>query len=203
MIDQIVRRIERKLAGIRLAFRGVITLVNAASSVQLVQLNGLSDEQLQDAELFQQYGCTTNPPNGTMAIVLPIGGKTSHGVIIATEHGSYRLKNLKPGEVALYSDEGDSVILKRGRVIDVTTETFRVTASTAIELISPTITGNASSKVVLNTPLVSASQDIVAAGEVSDHSNKTMSGMRQVFNSHDHDENNVSGGSTDEPNEAM
>lgn len=131
MIKIIDARISRKLAGIRQAFRGMVTLVKAAGAVQLVQLDGLSGEQLQDAELFQHYGYTSNPPAGSMAIVLPIGGKTAHGIIIATEHGTYRLKNLQPGETALYTDEGDSVILKRGRIMEVTTQTLTVNAVTA------------------------------------------------------------------------
>lgn len=124
-------RIRRHLAGIRTAFRGVVTLVKAAGAVQLVQMEGLSGERLQAAEMFQQYGCTSNPPIGSMAIVLPLGGKTAHGIVIATEHGTYRLKSLKPGEVALYSDEGDSVILKRGRIMEVTTQTLNVNCATA------------------------------------------------------------------------
>ena len=131
MIKIIDARIKRYLSGIRLTFRGVITLVKAAGAVQLVQLDGLSGERLQDTELFQQYGYTSNPPVGTMCVVLPVGGKTAHGIIIATEHGTYRLKNLKSGESALYSDEGDSVILKRGRIMEVTTQTLTVNCVTA------------------------------------------------------------------------
>lgn len=170
-IEQIDRRIRAFLGGIRLAFRGITTLVKAAGAVQLVQLDALAGEQLQDAELFQQYGFTSNPLPGTMAIVLPIGGRTAHGVIVATEHGSYRLKNLAPGEVALYTDEGDCIVFKRGRVVEVTTATFRVNASTAVEF---------------NTPMVSASQDIQAAGDVFDHTDKSMLGMRNTYNAHHH-----------------
>lgn len=130
-VKVIDERIRRHLAGLRLAFRGVVTLVKAAGKVQLVQLDGLSGERLQDTELFQQYGYTSNPPAGTMCVVLPLGGKTGHGIVIATEHGTYRLKNLQSGEVALYSDEGDSVILKRGRVMKVTTQTLTVDCATA------------------------------------------------------------------------
>jgi phage baseplate assembly protein V len=118
-IKVIDERISRKLAGIRQAFRGVITLVKAAGEIQLVQLDGLSGEKLQDAEQFQQYGCTSNPPKGSMAIVLPIGGKTAHGIIIATEHGTYRLKDLAEGEVALYDDQGQKIhITRNGIVVD-------------------------------------------------------------------------------------
>lgn len=119
MIATIDARIRRALGQIRLTFRGVITLVKAAGAVQLVQVDGLAGEQLQDNELFQHYGYTSNPPAGTMAIVLPIGGKTAHGIIIATEHGAYRLKGLAQGETAIYDDQGQKVhITRNGIVID-------------------------------------------------------------------------------------
>lgn len=201
MIKQIDARIRRHLSVIRQAFRGVLTLVKAAGAVQLVQLDGLAGEQLQDAELFQDYGYTSNPPAGTMAIVLPIGGKTAHGIVIATEHGSYRLKNLESGEVAIYTDEGDSIVLKRGRLVEVTTHTFTLNAATAINLNAPTITATASIRVAMNTPLVAASVDVKAQGEVIDHGNKSMSAMRTVYNSHTHTD--PQGGSVSAPSAGM
>lgn len=140
MIDQVDRRIARALGGLRHAFRAVITLVRTGAGVQLAQADGVAGEQLQDAEVFQHYGITSNPPAGSMAVVLPLGGKTSHGIVIATEHAQYRLVGLESGEVALYSDEGDSVWLKRGRVIEVTTQTLRINAETAVEITTPTLT---------------------------------------------------------------
>lgn len=204
MIRQLDERIRRHLSGIRLAFRGVITLVKSAGSVQLVQLDGVSGEQLQDAELMQQYGCTSNPPAGSMAIVLPIGGRTAHSIVIATEHGTFRLKNLKPGESALYTDEGDSIILKRGRITEVTTNTFRINAAVAIELNAPAITGTASTSVSFNTPVVHASAAIVAQGDITDSAAiapKTMSGMRIVYNGHTHSD--PQGGSVSNPANQM
>ena len=131
MIREVQRHIERALNGIRLAFRGKVTRNNSGQSIQLAQVAGLADELLQNVELMQHYGYTSNPPPDSECIVLPLGGRTGHGIVIATEHGTYRLKNLKPGEVALYSDEGDSVILKRGRVMEVTTQTLTVNCATA------------------------------------------------------------------------
>lgn len=150
MIGEIDARIARRLAGIRQAFRGVLTLVKAAGAVQLVQVDGLAPEKLRDTELFQHYGYTSHPPAGTMAVVVPLGGKTSHGIVIATEHGTYRLKNLKSGEVAIYTDEGDSIVLKRGRLIEVTTHMLRVNTQ-VMEV-------NASTRVDFNTPMVTCSE---------------------------------------------
>ena len=203
MIATIDARIRRALGQIRLAFRGKGGAINTAAPVQLVDGEGLKDEPIRGNELMQHYGFTSTPPAGFMYVAVPVGGKTAHAVMVATEHGSYRMKGLKTGEVAIYTDEGDSIVFKRGRLIEVTTQTFRVNAGAAIELNAPTITGNASSEVVLNTPLVAASQDITAGGEISDHAGQSMSRMREIYNNHDHDENNAVGSPTDKTNEKM
>jgi len=150
MIRELDARIRRHLSGIRQAFRGIITQVDSTGPVQLVQGEGLSGEQLQAEELFQHYGYTSNPPDGTMKVVQPIGGKTAHSIIIATEHASYRIKSLATGEVAIYTDEGDSIILKRGHLIEVTTQTFRLNTQ-VMEV-------NASTKIDFNTPMVTCSE---------------------------------------------
>ena len=197
MIKEIDERISRKLAGIRHAFRGVITLVKAAGAVQLLQADGLSGEKLQDNELFQHYGCTSNPPAGSMCVVVPVGGKTQHGIIIATEHGTYRLKNLKSGEVALYSDEGDSIVLKRGRIMEATTETFRLNASALVEFNTP--------KVQMNAPLVATTGRVEADLDIIDNqttNDRSMASMREVYDIHTHHENDANG-ETEIPTQRM
>lgn len=185
MIKQIDQRIRRHLSGIRLAFRGVITLVKAAGAVQFVQLDGVNGEQLQNNELFQQFGYTSNPPAGTMAIVLPIGGKTAHGIIIATEHGTYRLKNLASGETAIYNQWGDYVALKADR-------RMQVVSSLAVDITTPTVNMSGNLNVVGN---------IVAQGDISDHNNKSMLGMRTTYNGHTHSD--PQGGSVGAPTGQM
>lgn len=113
------KRIRKALSGIRLAFRGVLTRITTTGGVQTAQVAGLAPEGLEGIEMFQQYGFTAAPPEGAMAIVLPLGGRTSHGIVIATEHSSYRLQGLESGEVAIYTDEGASIVLKRNRIIAV------------------------------------------------------------------------------------
>jgi len=170
MIKTVDNRIQRALSGIRLAFRGVLTLVKSAGAVQLVQLDGMSGEQLQDAELIQQFGFTSNPPAGTMAIVLPIGGKTAHGIVIATEHGTLRLKGLASGEMAIYNQWGDHVTLSADR-------RMKVVSSLAVDITTPTVnmSGN-----------LNVAGSIVAQLDISDHGNKTMLGMRTTYNAHTH-----------------
>jgi phage baseplate assembly protein V len=187
------RHLQRALAGIRLAFRGVMTLNNSAPPVQLAQLDGLNGEQLQDAELMQHYGLTSHPPPGTECVVLPLGGRTSHGIIIATEHGTFRLKNLAPGETAIYDDQGQSVHLTRGGIV--------------INGAGLPVTVRNTPNVVLDTPLLSLSGNLelggslVAQGDIRDHGHQSMAGMRATYDSHTHTD--PQGGEVSTPSATM
>ncbi|WP_293766572.1 phage baseplate assembly protein V [uncultured Aquitalea sp.] len=168
MMNDVDKRIRRAMAGVRQAFRSVLTRVGSASAVQLVQGEGLAGEPMQDAELFQHYGLTSNPPAGTMAVALPVGGKTSHSIVIATEHGSYRLKALKTGEVALYTDEGAKIVLKRGRLIETDCDVFKVNCK-IWEV-------NASDKADFNTPMLTASEQVTAGGQLNGNGGMAIKG---------------------------
>ncbi|AJJ58912.1 MULTISPECIES: phage baseplate assembly protein V [Yersinia pseudotuberculosis complex] len=168
MWNSVDGRINTALNRIRKAFRAVLTRVNSGGQVQTVQARALAGEQLQDNELFQHYGFTSNPLPGTMAVILPLGGNTSHGVIIATEHGAYRLAGLQSGEVALYTDEGAKIVLKRGRIIDVECDTYRVTCKN-YEV-------NAEEKADFNTPMVTASEQVTAQNKITGNGGMAIKG---------------------------
>lgn len=191
MRAQLDRSIQRAMGQIRQAFRGVLTALDTSPPVQLAQADALAGEQLQAAELFQHYGLTSAVPAGAQVIVLPLGGKTVHAVIIGTEHASYRLTGLESGEVALYDDQGQKIVLKRGRVVEVHTDTLVV---------------NASAKVTFNTPLVETSGELETVGDITDRRDEqeqSMSAMRNVYDIHTHNESNVTGAPTDQPNQLM
>lgn len=133
-IDRIDRRIARALTRVRQGFRAVLTALDSKPGVQLIQADGLSGEKLQASELFQHFGFTSAPPEGTQCIVLPLGGKTAHSVIVATEAGSYRVDGLKGGEVAVYNQSGAKIVLKEGKVIEVECDEFTVKAGKSIRM---------------------------------------------------------------------
>ncbi|MEN3809876.1 phage baseplate assembly protein V [Chromobacterium piscinae] len=159
MWHEVDQRIRRAFSNVRQGFRAVLTHVDSDGGVQAAQADALAGERLQDAELFQHYGYTSNPPPGSMAMVLPLGGRTSHSVVIATEHGSYRLQSLQPGEVALYSDEGSKIVLKRGRIIAVECDTFQLDCKTWQV--------NASEQASFTTPTLNTSAQLIAQGQIS------------------------------------
>lgn len=139
MISEVNKRISRALAGIRLAFRGIVGASNTNSQIALIQGHGVNGEQVQWLEHFQQFGFSSAPPAGTMMIVLPLGGKSSHGIVIATENGQYRIKGLEPGETAIFNAFGDKIVLRKGRVIEIDTNILRINATTKVEINSPIV----------------------------------------------------------------
>ena len=130
---------ETALGAVRQAFRGTLNLVKSADNIQKAQVSGLADETLQDVELMQQFGLTSVPPAGTQVVVLPMGGETTHSIVIATENGSFRVKNLKSGETAVYDESGSTIILKQGRLIEIDCDILKITASTKVEISSPLV----------------------------------------------------------------
>ena len=176
-----------------LVSRGVLTLVDDSLKLQGVQVTLLGGEPAR-AERFQEYGYTSHPHPGAEAIVAAVGGARAHLVALAVDDRRYRPKGLKAGEVCLYTDEGDEIRFKRGRIIG-------VTAGSELQVTAPKVTVTASTSVTLDTPKVIATGDIEAAGQVRDGVG-SMQGMRDTYNGHDHDEND-SGGPTDTPNQGM
>ncbi|WAC71112.1 phage baseplate assembly protein V [Roseateles sp. SL47] len=218
MVEAMRRQVERAAAGARLAFRGLLTSLQLRPKVQLASGEGLAGEQLDRVELMQQFGFTSAPPAGTQLIVLPLGGRSSAAVIVATEHGAYRFQLDQAGEACLYNQWGDFVHLRADRTIHmvsqakvlIETDKVQINAASSVTITTPQFTVDASGGVALNTPTVAASHNVTAGanitadGEVADAGGaKTMSGMRAVYNGHKHPENNVSGGSTNTPSAAM
>ena len=119
--------------------RGVVSLVNAAGKMQGMQVKLLAGEVKDGMEHFEPYGFTSNPQAGAEVLAAFFGGDRSHGVIICAGDRRFRLQNTAPGEVALYTDEGDKLHFKRGRVIEIETLTLKVKAQTAVEFDTPEI----------------------------------------------------------------
>lgn len=153
---------------VRAAFRGVLNLVKSGSDIQQVQVSGLADETIQDLELMQHFGFTSVPPAGTQAVVIPLGGKTTHGIIVATENGAFRVKNLKNGETAIYDSSGSTIILKNGRVIDIECDSFNVKC----KQYSVTASGGANFK----TPKLETDQQFVSQGQISGNGGMAVQG---------------------------
>ena len=118
--------------------RAVIEAVDDAPQAQELQVALLADELQDGVERFQGYGFTSVPHPGAEALVLSVGGLRSHAIVVQVEDRRYRLKALAPGEVAIFDDQGQKIVLKRDGIrmespfkVEVAAPDVKVTADRA------------------------------------------------------------------------
>lgn len=177
---QVMNRIKAMLA------RSIIHLVNDEAGRQFAQVTVLAGEVKDDVERYQLFGITSVPPAGTSGIVAFLGGDRSKPVIIADNNSALRKKGLNSGESALYDAFEQFVYLKNDGSIEINTNgelLIKSATKTRIE-------GN-----------LEVTGQII---DLCDTNGMTMSGMREVYNTHTHNENDEHANSpTDEPNQPM
>ncbi len=118
IFDKLVAPLRRR---VRLMIsRAVLAAVNDAGGIQLMQVKLLDGEVRDGVERMQDYGFTSVPKAGAEGLMACVSGDRDHGIIVAIDDRRFRLKGLQAGEVALYTDEGDKIVLKRGRTIQIT-----------------------------------------------------------------------------------
>lgn len=135
--------------------RCALAMANAASKMQTLQVRLLAGEVKDGIEHFEPYGYTAHAHPGAEGVAAFFGGDRSHGVVLCIADRRFRLQALEPGEVALYTDEGDRLHFKRGRVLEIDTMTLRVTAGEAVEFDTP---------VIRTTGRIESAGDQIAAG---------------------------------------
>jgi len=189
--------------------QGVIQRINAAV---------WGDGTIENREFLQHYGYTSRPKAGAEVVFIRQGNSI---IAIASDDRRYRI-SLENGEVALYTDEGDKIHLKRDRIIEIlggekiiaSTKVAEINASVSATITSPTVDVVASTKVTLTAPETEITGNVqvggamAVAGALSSATsvadpNGTMQAMRGVHNGHTHPENGTGGGITDPPTEQM
>lgn len=212
MIDRLYQRLLMMIG------RGRVTTGRDDGNIQMLQVNLDASDTRDNAPRLAEYGFTSMPPEGSDAVLIFMGGDRSNGVIIATGNQTYRLKNLAPGEVAVYDNLGKSIYLSAAGIVvqaggqPVTVEnasTVTVTANTSVTLNTPAtkvtgtleVDGNATFK---GTAAVTGA--LSSATSVADPKG-TMDAMRTVHNDHDHPVTGVAAGTatvtSNTPNQLM
>ncbi|CAB1222489.1 phage baseplate assembly protein domain-containing protein [Acinetobacter bouvetii] len=107
MIEAVQRQIKKGLGQIRQSFLGIV----ARGSSKNLQLTGFADEVLDETELLQQVGFSSYIPDGCRVVVIPLQGKTSRSIVIATD-GAPIVVEVAEGETCIYDQHGHSVWLK-------------------------------------------------------------------------------------------
>lgn len=171
--------------------RAVLKLVNDKTGIQTAQISLFQNETKSNIERMQEYGFSSVPLPDCEGVAVFVGGTRDHGVIVATDDSRYRIKNQSPGEVAIYTDEGSSIKLKRGKIIEINGDDVIINANN--------FTVNAANHATFETPELKSSNDI--RDNYSTNSS-TIASDRVIYNTHTHDEND-NGGPTDTPNNQM
>lgn len=80
----------------------------------VADLSLLAGESRKDVDFYQQYGFSSCPTGKVAGVALFIGGSRDNGVVVATrgEDDDMGVK-LEPGEVAVHSKFGSSILLKK------------------------------------------------------------------------------------------
>ena len=109
--------------------RGVLRAVTDTGPRQQVQVELLKDELRDGLEHMQNYGFTSHPQGGDVAVAF-LGGNREQGIVLVVDDRRYRIP-LLAGEVAIYDDLGNKIELLR--------EMVKVTAVQHLEAQAPTI----------------------------------------------------------------
>lgn len=120
--------------------RGTVVLANAGKKMQSLQIRLTAGELKDGVEHFEAYGFTCNPLPGAEVLTAFLGGDRSHAVVVVASDRRYRIKEVAPGEVVIYTDEGDKIHFKRGRIIDIETQTLNIKAGSSVNFDTPLIT---------------------------------------------------------------
>lgn len=117
VIKRMVKPLKTRIT--QLVSRSGVLSTDDSKGIQEGKHQLLADEVADQIERFQNYGMTSHPPaNSEAVVVFPLGNR-DHGIAVVVDNRAFRLKGLEQGEVALYTDEGDSIILKRGNKIEI------------------------------------------------------------------------------------
>lgn len=118
LVARVVAPLRRKVES--MVVRGVVAIANDALKAQGVQVTlGVGD--IRDSERFQDYGFTSAPLPGAECIAVAVGGDASHPIILRIEDRRFRLTGLLSGEVAMYDNQGQKILLGQGNTVRVET----------------------------------------------------------------------------------
>jgi phage baseplate assembly protein V len=156
-IDRLFARQARRMRNV--ISRGVVTRVADGHKLQENQIALLDGEVLEGAERVQQYGFTSHPQVQAECFVAFAGSGRDHPLIFSVDDRRFRLSGNAAGEVVIYTDEGDSIALRRGNTILVTTKHLKVQAEEDISLETKIFSLRAETSITLDSPLTAIRTD--------------------------------------------
>lgn len=142
-----------KMAVMMIIGRCVLLATQDEKGIQTINASVLAGEILTNIERFHDYGFTGHAPANSSegVIVFPMGNR-ENGICIKMDNREFRLKNLAQGEVALYTDEGDTIEMRRENNIIVNcSNKVTVNATNEIEMNTDIMKVNAATSILFKT----------------------------------------------------
>ena len=166
--------------------RGVVSAADGTKKMRAVQVRLLADEVRDDLEHVEPYGFTSEPKDDELpeAFALFFGGDRSHGIVFCVADRRFRLKNMKPGEVAIYDDLGQKVYLTRDGLVIATPGTLTATVAKDASItvggnLAAEVSGDATlkaSSVTLDTPATTLTGTLTVQGLITGKGGMAISG---------------------------
>jgi len=172
-LDQYLRPLRRRVSA--LFSRGAWIWTYDGGGLRQGQVSLLANEVRDKLEHIEPYGFTSSPQVGAEAFVVSLGGTRDHSVIIVAADRRFRLRTLEAGEVALYDDQGSSIVLKRGGRIE-------VRAAAGVDVVGD----------------VRVQGSLEVTGDLADGTG-SLQDLRDIYNLHEHQEHGTGGGITGPP----
>ncbi len=151
-----------------LIVRGRLTGSAGRKKMRTIQAETMAGDLRDDVEHFEPYGFTSEPKTGAEPLIVALDGDREHSIAICVADRRYRLTGLTSGEVALYDDQGQKVILAREGIKIHTDKTLAVEAPAAVFSGTVTVKG-----------------DIVGKSQIYDARGRLQS-IRDTYNNHTH-----------------
>lgn len=206
MFSDLIRPLQQRV--LMSISRAVIKTVTDTAGVQLVKVELLQGEFRENIERFQEFGFSSNPPADSEAVAVFVGGNREHGIIIGCDNRATRFKSLASGEMAIYTDDGTHIHLKKGGevlvkaatklTVDVPNATFKgnikvegnVVADGGVNAASVSTPGAVSAGSVTATGAITGAT--VIAGGVNTGSE--IGAIKSGYNGHTHPETGITTG---------
>lgn len=181
-MKQLFRHTAIRIAG--LLGIGRVTSQNDNGAVQTVQYQ--TPLEVAFAPRMTEFGFSSALPAGADVVLAFLGGDRSSPVVIASNHQNHRRDGLGPGETVIYNQWGCEILLtEKGVFIDARGQNVEVNNAL-------TVTINASEGIMMKSPWLKCTGDIIDNCMTNKHSLKA---MRDGHNQHTHALNHVQGGS--------
>ena len=155
--------------------RGVVESVDDTPMMRTVQAEFLPGDVREGLEHFEPYGFTSRAKEGAEAIGAFFNGDRSHGVVLVTADRRFRL-HVEEGEVAVFDDQGQKVVLKRDGILVETPKNLTATVGgNALATVSGTTTLK-SGAVTIDAPSVHVTGTLSVDGHISGTGGLAVSG---------------------------